>query len=456
MEKRPYTEVVRLTGLLLDGEASPEQVDRLQNLLRESPVARFTYRATIGLHTALSVGLREPSAETLDDGSAKADGLSGINVPSLAIPSERSARTVPWRTIGIAAAAVGLVASAIVFSNSEPKLELNGGIPLTVTQADRAILFPNKAIHAGVKISGRDINILHGFAEFELPDGVHVSAFAPARIVMKKNFPILVKNGLVNFVCEGIEEQICIETKDTVIRTSNARVGLDVDARASETSVAVFQGSIEVSSPQGFGSDQNKKVLFPGDSSRYTKGKRLGIMPVVVRQEKGSNLLRASESSIVSEIFESSPDDTESRTYLIVSEGMKERRLPFIDRPDVGWNPVDKNGFPRLVYGADLVKTFQKDRWRKNFSLTMRFEKAAELYVLLDIGAIPPTWLTKGFERTGEQLRATPLEKGGAPFGIRYDIWKRVVQPGTVTLGRPYPLHQGKVTSMYGIAFRPL
>ena len=69
------------------------------------------------------------------------------------------------------------------------------------------------------------------------------------------------------------------------------------------------------------------------------------------------------DSSIVSEIFESSPDDTESRTYLIVSEGMKERRLPFIDRPDVGWNPVDKNGFPRLVYGADLVKTFQKDRW---------------------------------------------------------------------------------------------
>lgn len=456
MKDRANSEVVRLTGFVLDGEATPEQFERLQELLRESTAARFTYRTAVSLHTALSAtyskGPRNQSTARPEESELPSSfELIPTSASDKACSPKWCKIVAVVCTTALIMVGIGLLASRHT-SETTPK----NGTRIKFLKADRAVQYPDIPIAAGTEMNLTDFRLSHGFVELELPNSVIVSVMGPGRLVMRPGRPIQISSGLANVQCENQNPPLCIETPDAVIRCQSSKFGIDVLPGSGRTDIAVLRGSINVDRPQATDGSQRKWTILSGNSARFAMGKKLGPMPVALRHEFNPYLLRATDNTVVSAISESPSPNHPGRTYFVVQDGMKERRSPFMDRPDLGWVPLQGKGFPTMLLGADLVKTYQQDRWRRNFSMTLTFEQPAELFVLLDIKATPPSWLTREFKKTKEFLRANPIEKRDAPFGTRYEIWSRTVQPGTVTLGRPYPLTQQQVTSMYGVAFRIL
>ena len=130
-------------------------------------------------------------------------------------------------------------------------------------------------------------------------------------------------------------------------------------------------------------------------------------------------------------------------------------------------------GLPDELRGADYVKTFNNDKLRKDYQLTIQLASAADLYVFTDDRVMAPDWVRANFELTEwkigmerEQLMprdpSTLPIQGTQDISYVFSVWRlSVPAAGTVKLGRlpTYPTGQTlglglnwTAASMYGIA----
>ena len=128
---------------------------------------------------------------------------------------------------------------------------------------------------------------------------------------------------------------------------------------------------------------------------------------------------------------------------------------------------------PEALRGADYVKTFNNDKLRQDYELTIQLACAADLYVLTDDRVMVPDWVHEKFQPTGwkigmEECQSAPRDFStlsigeGKKISYVFSVWRLSV-PGaqSVRLGRlpTYPTGQTQglglnwtAASMYGIA----
>jgi hypothetical protein len=163
--------------------------------------------------------------------------------------------------------------------------------------------------------------------------------------------------------------------------------------------------------------------------------------------------------------------------YEVVRGGLEDGAQSYVDRP-CRWRSLSADGVPDALRGADYVKTFNNDKLRQDYQLTLQLACPADLYVFTDDRVMAPDWVREEFQPTGwkigmEQGPSAPRDfstlslgsagrKGGKSVSCVFSVWRlSVPNAGAVKLGRlpTYPTGETRglglnwtAANMYGIA----
>jgi hypothetical protein len=175
---------------------------------------------------------------------------------------------------------------------------------------------------------------------------------------------------------------------------------------------------------------------------------------------------RRSPEPVIADVSDNLRPDEGVKSYQIVSGGMEEDVLSFVDRSHQ-WNGIDGKGLPKFLLGADYIMPFNDDKFAANLELKVRLLRPAYLYIFLDNNMEVPSWVRDGFEDTGVDIgldgaktewhKAHSLAIGpGQSVDFPFSVWRtRVKSAGTTTLGSVNPPKRGDRSygfNMYGIA----
>ena len=279
-------------------------------------------------------------------------------------------------------------------------------------------------------------------------------------------------------------EGFTVETATTEVVDLGTTFSVDV-SETGATDVIVFQGNVDlrVAKPTADDTQSPPAVqrLRMGEAIRVAHDGTLSRIVQVRQSEYGSGRHR---EPLISAVRDNLTREATWDFYEIVPNGMQEDAMAFVDRLHE-WNGVDQNGLPKYLLGGDYVKTFNSDKITPELALTIRLEKPAIVYVLIDTRVPPPTWVTDTFEDTGDVVGVDeawpdPLNyskgshyfaEGGPGNSVdnRHSIWRRVVpQASEIALGANSPLPNAHLVtdpdsmglrtavSMYGIVVQPL
>jgi hypothetical protein len=257
-----------------------------------------------------------------------------------------------------------------------------------------------------------------------------------------------------------------------------------VEVADSNTDVVVFQGAVDLRVAEPIQSDlvavSPTKRLHAGEAVRVSGDRTLSRI-VNVRQTNFRQFQNADSTpyhAVISEVTDNINRSDLWSFYEIVPGGMGEDARAFVDRRHE-WNGIDDAGLPAYLVGGDYVKTFNDDKATQDLRVDVRFERPAELYILLDTRVEPPTWLTESFENTGDVvgvdeawhdpknfkpgLEDFAQEGSGKSIERQHSVWKRIVHAGDVVTLGPNGTLPDKTkwrgtragTNMYGIVAVP-
>ncbi|HSI35785.1 MAG: FecR domain-containing protein [Phycisphaerae bacterium] len=267
-----------LAGRVLDGAASADDVERLDAMLREDPAARAEYLRLVNLHVALKTygsGGGLTAMRPVDRAAAARDdaGSTGGAVPAL-LQNTRTedGRGAWWRRGRARVAAVLLVgvtvAAAVMLGRNVPvgKVTPEGNIVRVgeFTRATGAKLAGGGVVVAGATVSPGELELVEGFAELTLTNGVRIVLEAPVKLdVPLKGDPTLLAGRLVATVPEGAQG-FTVSTPTARVVDLGTEFGVGV-AEGGGTEVQVFRGLVvtEWTSAEGGKRDQR---LHAGDA----------------------------------------------------------------------------------------------------------------------------------------------------------------------------------------------
>jgi hypothetical protein len=251
-----------------------------------------------------------------------------------------------------------------------------------------------------------------------------------------------------------------------------------------ETDVVVFDGTVDFELPIKEPSENYADMpdSSPGTIlSRLTTGEAVRVKPdgstrriVAINSDRFSWAATGIAAQRAKPVVISSVSDT-IRTpgactfYEIVHGGLGEDVRAYVDRPHE-WNGIDEKGIPEFLRGADYLKTFNDDKRRGSYELTVELAQPADLYVLWDDRVKVPGWLKEQFTNTdlkigldeaafrystNQKLQIptySTAEGAGNSVDRSYSIWRRrVLTAGDVTLGSAKTSRRSRV-AMYGVA----
>lgn len=261
-----------------------------------------------------------------------------------------------------------------------------------------------------------------------------------------------------------------VETPDGEITDIGTEFGVDVGSRDG-TGLVVFEGEVDLrvptdSNPQPASKDQQHR-LVEGEGVVFSRGGRVDrIMSIFTKDDftfsRGYEPSKGNLPVIIDARDNLRTSDT-LQFYEIVPGGMREDARAYVDRPAHQWNGVDERGMPPYLLGADYVKPFNNDKFRKNFELQITLSVPSQVYVFFDDRLDPPQWLRQEFEDTGDDMgidmgpwrsrgRLYNPQSGRGP-GVSIEnalsIWRRKdVAQGKMILG---PNKGNAHSAMYGI-----
>ncbi len=323
------------------------------------------------------------------------------------------------------------------------------------------------AFTVGDRLDLRTLVLPDGEVDLMLGSGVRLECQAPLMARFEHPMRLHLSRGRIDIDVgdDGAGFTVVTSAGEVVDLGTRFSVNASPDG---EVRVAVFSGQVELRSQQ-----VGAVSLVDGEAVRLTKSQApRRLQSVEIRSRNPGDR----KAVVISEISDNVEVSKLRRFYGLVACGMRDGVRAFRDRREVSWQAEPGDVFPDDLYGADLVQTFQAERFRQDFNLQFGVSQPSRVYVFYDARYSPPDWLARDFVNTGRRIVSTgwsptPVTRGVQPdvwgtLAIPHDIWCRdLVQPTTVVLGPPVLPERDRnstsqfesfVPSMYGIAVQPI
>ena len=450
----PAAEFEMLLAAVLEGAASPGQLDRLRELIRADASLRAGYVAQMRAHALLQWSAGKVSPEKKPVAAV------------VAFPERRWGR---WLAGVAAVGLLGFFMSPRPTEKPQPppamvKLEV-----LEASQRDGADGNPIR-ITTGMELSVSELQMPEGSFRFRLGSGVVVGVTGPAELQFFNAMHLRVIRGKVTADVGEEGKGFIVDTAQTRVVDLGTRFGVDV-AVSGHTDVVVFQGEVELhDAVRKGGAARSSSVsrLVEGEAVRVNVAKEVSRISSVSSGPEGDDEWSTSgvsdSSSIITAVHDNLHNPQSNFYYRILRGGMREDARAFIAKRHE-WNGLDERGLPDWLVGADLVQTFPAGERNGSLQITVTTTMPAELYVIVDSRVPAPSWLTDAFLDTGERigLENAPLPDSGLGTGrgpgggnlAPFAVWKRVLpQAGDHVLGPPPLGPEDRPHWMYGIAAR--
>ncbi len=428
---------------LLAGAATEADRTALDTILRTDEALRREYAAQMRLDALLvwRSGKMHSMAGSQD---AAENRMIEFTMP-------RSAHSRRWLTMAAAFAVLCGVAALWQWKAAHARNDFT----IVIERAEDARWSDGAAVKAGENLRRENLDLANGTVSFRTAAGAMVNVTAPARLRVVTPMLIRVLAGRVTADVPERAHGFAIETTQARIVDLGTRFGVEA-AADGHTDVVVFEGKVDVTPAD----EPETKRLVQGEGVRLEKGQpaarvenvHTGAQPGDWSAKEGNGLIRRVHDSIG--IGES------AKFYEILPGAFKDGTRAYVDRTHE-WRGIDANGLPKLLQGADLVRTFNDDKREPQMRITVELARPATLYIFINKTA--PAWVERaGFTSTGmdirlnESLARKPAGECGAGIERVFSVWKLgVTAPGSVVLG---PAREGPTgaKAMYGIAATPL
>jgi hypothetical protein len=468
----PRQDSLALTNQFLDGTISEADLESLGNRLLVESSLRRDFAEFCQLHIDLS----QESVVTSSADHAMQQFLSSC-LPASTTPKVLKQNVLlsssrKWSRIS-AATLCGIVACSIAF--------VLGGLWWTVRPDLATIpLQRNNSDSATAAFTATSITLPSGSSTRMHFDKVgYATIHGPATFQMLGPMRARLDSGRIRMrVTEKTGHGFVVETPDGDITDLGTEFGVNVMS-GNRTALAVFEGAVDLQV-----ADQKTLVprverLVGGDGVLFNKGGQMNRLNSIMTSS-GAKFEVCGEESPVSfddplivDMYDNLPSGTTKRYYEIVTKGMAEDALAYVDRLEHNWNGLSSEpGMPRYLREADYVKTFCDDKRRNDpdFKLTVVVKRPTTLYVLYDRRLEVPRWLSQSFYLTNDRIgmdtgKRFPGDdkqsgvKGIAGIGpgqsidLEFDVWKRAIdKPGPVILG-PNGVNRQRffAANMYGV-----
>ena len=509
-------EVMRLTLLCQQEEASEDERNRLDILLADSEEARVVYlHAANDTVTLVDTSESVVAAENESEGDLRSlapNATSGVvraDTPTTVVDSMRSHPLV------FAVASMALVATCVVTvresfmpdtttgeTTAEVKSHFNGvGRNEALTDTPRF-----STLAQGVKppFSGRLINLANvewsegspryqpwqkisvgeeirfeaGVVELMLDNGAQILLQGPADFHLISPRKAIARRGKLVMRCGPDAVGFEVESPDARIVDLGTVFGLSI-VEGTSTDVVVYEGAVDLSVRAATGSErrltagEGLHIARNGDTGRIAAVQTGTFLPPPDLLSRGDG-----RSRLIGSVSDSLLSEETSKYYRVIGGGFTEDCRAYVDRLHE-WNGLDSQGIPRFLRGGDYVMTFNDDKLRR-VRIALELLQPSKVYLLMDDRVSPPTWLTSDFVDTDwdigldshiitdedSRFSSTQLiaEIGpGKSIDRIFSIWQQEVsEPTVIELGSlrgndlgdvdPYSIKQ----SMYGVVVQPL
>lgn len=448
-------EVDRLAAGLQRGELDAAECERLNALLLDYPAARKRYIRGLAIIGDLEWGAEAPMNEPQTPPAPPAEQPAPLNPISFPSMSGHS-----W-LIGFTIVAVVAALCAYQFGSHAP----SAIAPATSRgESNLAAVKKVKLESGSVELAVDKVGtvVVAGPADFELL-GPMRARLNSGRIRMR--------------VTEKTGHGFVVETPDGDITDLGTEFGVRVES-GKKTVLAVFEGAVDLKVAGQTTATPRIERLLGGDGVIFSNRGQMDRLTSIMTSAGamfevcGDLSLPNREDPLIVDAYDNLPAKSTKRYYEIMSKGMGEDVLMYVDRKLHNWNGIASyTGMPKYLVGADYVKTFCDDRHLENndgFELTVVLSRPAKLYVLYDRRLTVPDWLRNSFRQTEDRIgmdfggaRApgkvtTSLvqtgEGPGQSIDYEFTVWEQNVdKPGPVTLGAMGSYRRYKRRMMYGV-----
>lgn len=469
-----FDEVLQLTLHRHTGEATDEELARLERLLGSSRQAVIYYlkfvddsltvrefaevRANASLNPALDISPPSHQDEWDPDTAPKA-----------------SANWSTPRRFRLAAACIALVATAGLLASWPMMADRRPAKPIPTARivnlsgvewtAEAKRFSPWSHIAVGDVLKFR-----RGIINLFIDSGVELLVEGPAEVRFASLERLLVTEGKLAARVGPDAIGFSIETPHANVIDRGTSFGISVD-NLQQTDVVVYEGIVDLD-VVGHGS-QPRRRLATGEALRVNNQGGLSRIASV----QGEGFLSppqvrpgsAMRAPVIASVTDNIRLHDTAKYNRVIPAGFAEDCRAYVDRQHE-WNGVDDRGLPSFLLGGDYVMTFNEDKTATELELTIQLAQPANLYLLIDNRVPPPEWLTRDFVDTNVDVGLDELHShvnletalgAGKSLDQFYSVWKREVHVATnIVLG---PLGQEKFSvparvvkrGMYGIVATP-
>lgn len=414
---------MELVRRYLGGEATLEEVRRLESMLAVDAQLRRDYLAYARVEAGLSSKVRPKLVKT---------------------PPRRSV-WLSWRPLAAAAVVIGCGMAAWWQSTA---------VAIEVLAAKDVNFRP------GGRMRCKAIELEGGELTFRLSSGAVIDLVGPASLTLLNSMHVRLQRGQVTVDAGRQGKGFVVDTATAHVVDLGTRFGVSTGA-AAVTDVAVFEGSVEVYQPDTRADRKPDVKLVEGEAVRLEKSQSPMRLKVIRVGAGGQKLAAGSSADVVSGVTDNVIEDNFRGFYGLMRGGMAEGSPVYTSGHTRTWHPIPGESFPEELRGADVICTFSRDRRQPDLEISLMVERACEIFIMLDTRAAIPEWVRNDFTDTELRLRSGPWGMLPTPTGVEengyvtHAVWKKVVmQPGAVTLGSPESASGKMWTAMYGIAVK--
>lgn len=466
-------EALALIDRFLDELITPEDLKRLEELLRGDVQAQLFFLRYAQLHINLDVEARMQPAFDAFQKRLAADRITptcGAPATKEALIAAESPSWPVFRSRHRLAVAFGLAAVAILLGSTL----LWRTIPRhaeTVMTAPQSRPAPVELPLPGVGSIRFDTTETR---TIPLSNVGTMMVQGPAQLEFLGPMRARLHHGRIRVLITSERGQgYVVETPNADVTDQGTEFGIDV-TRDAATGVVVFRGSVDLTIPADSDPSQVRvERLVQGDGVVVRRTGRMDRLMTIVTSDSGmfaqpGEPRHDGSMPLITDVWDDVGLSDSKKLYEIVPGGLREDVLAYADRPTHEWNGVNASGMPPYLIGADYVKTFNDYKRLQDTKIYVMLSRPARLFVFLDRRVAPPAWLRQDFCETADKIG---LDEGpflfmthgpkraksnlgvgpGQSIDRFFFIWERIVKkPGVVTLGGNAGL--SRETGMYGIA----
>jgi hypothetical protein len=475
-------EVLELSLVCQQGEATPEQHARLERLFVDNPRALYWYVRIVD--DTLTLVDTAVARETASSPTCPPRGLAFIE--GLAPSARRgflafTTRRTKWSLAVAALASTVLLATigAVSWRSSQQAQQTVQNVAergsARIVEIDNVKWAENQPTYQEWAIvrSGSTLKFSSGWMNLFISDGAELLIEGPADVQYISPQKVFARQGKLAARIGPGAIGFRIETPHANVIDRGTEFGISVDGD-SHTSVVVYKGIVDLDVlGDAAQSEQPRHRLETGEAMSVDRDGQLSRISTVESSEflEPPQIRHAASqpSRLIASVNDNARSLATAKYYRVIPHGFREDCQAYVDRMHE-WNGIDKRGLPPFLVGGDYVMTYNDDKITSEIEVALEVRQPANLYVLLDDRVPTPAWLELDFVNTNWKVGGDDgWEEGDIHVGVgpgesveqTFSVWRRVVkEPTTVVLGSltsespPPSIKVGR--SMYGIVATPL